>query len=291
MAGAAGVSPSESRLTALWGTWRPRRGPRGSWGSSDAQQAAHLQRRTLEAVYPIVYLDALMLKIRDRGVVQNKACYLVVGVGLDGRKDVLGMWLQRTEGAKFWLAILNELKQRGLEDIFVLCADGLTGLPEAVEAAFPRTIFQSCIVHMIRSSTRFVPWKERKAVCADLKTVYSAASVEDAELALEAFEANWGKRFPMIGKAWRARWSEITPFLAFPEEIRRAIYTTNAIEALNRQVRKVLKTRGHMPNDDAALKLVFLAVRNAKKKWGNPHYTWSQARLQFAVHFGDRIPS
>jgi putative transposase len=250
------------------------------------------QRRPLEAVYPIVYLDALVVKIRDRGVVQNKSVHLVVGVDLDGRKTVLGMWLQSTEGAKFWLSILEELRQRGVQDIFVLCADGLTGLPQAVEAVFPRTIFLTCLVHVIRSSTRFVPWKERKAVCADLRAVYTAANEDEALRALEAFEARWGSRFPMIGKAWRARWAEISPFLAFPAEIRRAIYTTNAIEALNRQVRKVLKTRGHMPTDEAALKLVFLAIRNAEKKWGRPdRRTWAQARLQFVIHFGDRIPS
>lgn len=250
------------------------------------------QRRPLEAVYPIVYLDALVVKIRDRGVVQNKSVYLVVGVDLDGRKTVLGMWVQSTEGAKFWLSILEELRQRGVQDVFVLCADGLTGLPQAVEAVFPQTIFQTCLVHVVRSSTRYVPWKERKAVCADLRAIYTAANEDEALRALEAFEARWASRFPMIGKAWRARWAEITPFLAFPAEIRRAIYTTNAIEALNRQVRKVLKTRGHMPNDQAALKLVFLAIRNAEKKWGHPHRkTWAQARLQFVIHFEDRIPS
>lgn len=249
------------------------------------------QKRPLERVYPIVYLDALMVKIRDKGLVENRAVYVVVGVDMDGQKDVLGMWIQTTEGAKFWLAILNELKQRGVEDILVLCADGLTGLPQAVEASFPTTIFQTCIVHMVRSSTRFVPWKERKAVCADLRKIYTAPNVEAAEDALEDFEAAWGERFPMIGKAWRERWDEITPFLAFPAEIRRAVYTTNAIEALNRILRKVLKTRGHMPNHEAALKLLFLAIRNAKKTWGRPHHSWSQARLQFAIHFGDRIPA
>lgn len=169
---------------------------------------------------------------------------------------------------------------------------GLTGLPQAVEAVFPRTIFQTCLVHVIRSSMRYVPWKERKAVCADLRAIYTAANEAEALRALEAFETKWGSRFPMIGKAWRARWAEITPFLAFPAEIRRAIYTTNAIEALNRQVRKVLKTRGHMPNDDAALKLVFLAIRNAEKKWGRPdRKTWARAKVQFAILFGDRLPA
>lgn len=247
------------------------------------------QRRPLDALYPIVYLDALVVKIRDKGVVQNKSVYLVVGVDPEGRKNVLGMWIQSTEGAKFWLAILDELRQRGVQDIFVLCADGLTGLPQAVEAAFPRTIFQTCIVHMIRSSTRFVPWGERKAVCADLRSIYTATNQEHAERALEAFQVTWGARYPMIVRAWRARWTEITPFLAFPAEIRRAIYTTNAIEALNRQVRKTLKTRGHMPTDEAALKLVYLAIQNAQKRWGAHRETWQQARLQFAVLFPDRM--
>jgi putative transposase len=249
------------------------------------------QCRPLDAVYPVVYLDALVVKVRDKGVVQNKAVYLVVGLDLEGRKHVLGMWIESTEGAKFWLVILDELRQRGVQDIFVLCADGLTGLPQAVEAAFPRTIFQTCVVHMIRSSTRFVPWKERRALCADLRGIYTAMNEEQARLALEAFEGKWGARFPMIGKAWRARWGEITPFLAFPPEIRRAVYTTNAIEALNRQVRKVLKTRGHMPTDEAALKLIYLAIRNAEKTWGDHRHSWSQALLQFSILFADRMPA
>lgn len=249
------------------------------------------QSRPLDAVYLVVYLDALVIKVRDKAGVQNKSVYIVVGVRIDGTKDVLGLWMQATEGAKFWLTILSELRQRGVEDILVLCADGLTGLPEAVEAGFPQAIFQTCIVHMIRSSTRFVPWKERKAVCADLRAIYTADSTETAELALDAFEAKWGQRFPMVGQSWRRRWDEITPFLAFPPEIRRAIYTTNAIEALNRQLRKVLKTRGHMPNDQAAFKLIYLALRNVQKKWGGRDTRWSAALLQFAICFGERIPA
>lgn len=247
------------------------------------------QKRSLEAVYPIVYLDALVMKIRDKGVVQNRAIYVVVGVDTDGRKTVLGLWIQSTEGAKFWLSILNELKQRGVRDILVLCADGLTGLPQAVEAAFPETIFQTCIVHMVRSSTRLVPWKERRAVCAALRDVYTAADITGAEEALAAFEETWGEAYPMIGRSWRERWDLVTPFLAFPAEVRRAIYTTNAIESLHRTLRKSLKTRGSLPHDEAALKLLYLSIRNAKK-WGHPHHSWGQARLQFAIHFGDRFP-
>jgi putative transposase len=248
------------------------------------------QARPLEPVYLVVYLDALVLKIRDKGVVRNKAVYIAVGLGVDGRKEVLGLWIQNTEGAKFWLAILTELRQRGVQDVLVMCADGLTGLPAAVEAAFPEAIFQTCIVHMVRASTRFVPWKDRKAVCADLRTVYTAASVDDAKHALDAFEAKWAARFPMIAASWRNRWSEITPFLAFPAEVRHAIYTTNAIEALNRHLRKTLKTRGALPDDDAALKLLFLAIRNAKNSWGGRNRSWHQALLQFAIHFEGRIP-
>jgi putative transposase len=249
------------------------------------------QSRPLESVYLVVYLDALVVKIRDKGVVDNKSVYLAVGVAADGNKDVLGMWLAPTEGAKFWLSILTELRQRGVQDILVLCADGLTGLPDAVEASFPKAIFQTCIVHMVRSSTRFVPWKERRAVCTDLRRVYGAANAGDAEEALEEFEAKWGARFPMIAKSWRTRWHEVIPFLSFPPALRRAIYTTNAIEALNRQLRKVLKTKGALPSDDAALKLLYLAIRNAKKTWGKHHFSWTQALLQFAIYFEDRIPA
>lgn len=246
--------------------------------------------RPLEPVYLVVYLDALVVKIRDTSGVRNKSVYLAVGQRPDGDKEVLGMWIQDTEGASFWLTILSELRQRGVEDILVICADGLTGMAEAVEASFPLSVFQTCLVHMVRSSTRFVPWKDRRAVCADLRTIYTADSAATAETALTAFEAKWDKRYPMIAPAWRRRWAEITPFLSYPHEIRRAIYTTNAIEALNRQVRKILKTRGHLPTDGAALKLIYLAIRNISKKWGGRNKHWAQARLQFAIHFGDRLP-
>lgn len=247
------------------------------------------QARPIETTYAIVYLDALVVKIRDTGVVENKSVYLAVGVTPTGEKDVLGMWIQSTEGAKFWLAILTELKQRGVQDILVLCADGLKGMPEAVEAAFPKTIFQTCIVHMIRATTRYVPWKERRGVCAELRKVYTAANKEDAARALDDFEKQHGKRYPMIAPAWRARWEEVTPFLAFPQEIRHAIYTTNAVEALNRHFRKVLKTKGHLPNDEAALKLLYLHFKTASK-WIRSPPGWQQAALQFAIYFGERYP-
>lgn len=246
------------------------------------------QKRPLEPLYPIVYLDALVVKVRDSGVVQNKSVYLVVGVDLDGNRTVLGMWIQHTEGAKFWLSILTELQGRGVKDILVLCADGLTGMPEAVSAAFPRTVFQTCIVHMIRSSTRYVPWSERREVCADLKKLYTAISVDAARSALDELKTKWERRHPTMTRAWETRFEEWTPFLAFPQEIRHAIYTTNAIESLNRRVRKVLKTRGALPTDDAAKKLIYLAIQNAGR-WGGRTATWSQALLQFMVHFDDRI--
>jgi putative transposase len=246
------------------------------------------QTRPLEAVYLVVYIDALMTKIRDKSVVQNKAVYTVMGVAADGRKDILGFWIQTTEGAKFWLNIFGELRARGVQDILVMCADGLTGIGEAIEAAFPKAIHQTCIVHMIRSSTRLVPWKERKAVCAELKAVYTAPDEAGALAALDAFEAKWGKRFPMVAPAWRRRWAEVVPFLAFPPELRRAIYTTNAVESFNSQLRKVLKTRGHMPNDEAALKLLFLATRHVTTRW-KPHYDWRKSLMQFAIFFEGRF--
>lgn len=246
------------------------------------------QSRPLEAVYLIVYIDAIFTKIRDKGVVQNRAIYTVMGVAPDGKKDILGFWAQGAEGAKFWLSIFAELRQRGLQDILILCADGLSGIKEAIEAAWPKTIHQTCIVHMIRSSMRLVPWKERKAVCADLRPVYTAPDEQAAEQALTEFERKWGKTFPMVGPAWRRRWSEIVPFLAFPAEIRKAIYTTNAIESFNAQLRKALNNRGHMPSDDAALKLLFLATKHATNRW-KPHYDWRRALLQFAIYFEGRF--
>ena len=246
------------------------------------------QSRPLEPVYLIVYIDALITKIRDKGVVQNKAIYTVMGISPDGRKDILGFWVQATEGAKFWLNILGELRQRGVQDILVICADGLTGIAEAIEAGFPKAIHQTCIVHMIRNSTRLVPWKDRKAVCADLREVYTAADAAAAAQALDAVEAKWGKRFPMIAPTWRRRWAEVVPFLAFPPEIRYAIYTTNAVESFHAQLRKALKTRGHLPNDDAALKLLYLAARHVTTRM-NKSRDWATSAMQFAIYFEGRV--
>lgn len=248
------------------------------------------QSRPLESVYFIVYLDALMVKMRGKSGVQNQAVYSAIGVRADGSKEALGLWVQETEGAKFWLTILTELRTRGVQDIFIICADGLKGMNEAVQASFPKSVFQTCIVHMIRSSTRFVPWKDRKAVCADLRQVYTADCAESAERALTAFEDKWTSKYPMVAKSWRSRWDEVTPFLSYPPEMRRMIYTTNAIEAMNRQLRKVLKTKGHFPTEESALKLLYLAVRNMEKKWGGADRRWNSAMAQFAIYFEERMP-
>jgi putative transposase len=247
------------------------------------------QSRPLEDVYPIVFLDALIVKVRDGGAVRNKACYVAVGVNLEGERDVFGLWFQNTEGAKFWLAVLNELKQRGVRDVLVCCVDGLKGFPEAIEAVFPQAWVQTCIVHLIRHSLRFVPDKHRRAVAKDLRPIYTAVDADAAAQALEQFEADWGERYPMIGKSWREAWEHVIPFLAFPPEVRRVVYTTNTIEALHRQIRKTIKTRGHFPTEEAATKLIYLSIINAKKSWRQTHH-WSSALLSFKIHFGDRLP-
>lgn len=253
-------------------------------------EARAWQSRTLEAVYPIVYLDALFVSIRDAGVVRKKAVYVALGMRLDGHREVLGLWFEGTEGARFWLHVLTELKGRGVEDILFVCCDGLSGFRQAIETAFPRAVVQTCIVHMIRSSLRYVPWNERKALTADLKTIYGAATQGDAELSLEAFEKRWSKRYPSVTKQWRNRWEEIVPFLAFPAEIRKILYTTNAIESLNSQLRKVLRPKGSFPNDDAVFKLLYLALAKAKQKWSRP-IGWSQALAHLAIMFPDRLPT
>jgi len=245
--------------------------------------------RPLEDVYPVIFLDALVLKIREGGSVQRRACYLALGIGVDGDRDVLGMWFQETEGAKFWMQVLNDLKQRGVRDILICCVDGLKGFPEAIEAIFPKTTVQTCIVHLIRNSLKYVPRRQREQVARDLKPIYTAKDADAAQLALEAFDEKWGQRFPVITKAWLDAWEHVIPFLAFPDDVRRVIYTTNAIEALNRQLRKALKTKGHFPNEDAARKLIYLAVRNATPQWTRCG-SWTTALLAFKIHFGDRLP-
>jgi putative transposase len=247
------------------------------------------QQRPLEDVYPVVFLDCLVIKVREGGTVQRKACYLALGVTLEGDRDVLGMWFQETEGAKFWLQVLNELKQRGVRDVLIACVDGLKGFPEAIEAVFPDTWVQTCIVHMIRHSLRYVPRRELAQVAADLRPIYTALDADAAREALEQFDERWGERFPPITKSWNDAWEQVIPFLAFPPEVRRVIYTTNAIEALNRQLRKAIKTKGHFPNEEAARKLIYLAVNNATPAWTKTR-NWTAALLAFKIHFGDRLP-
>ena len=249
------------------------------------------QSRPLDEVYPIIIFDALRVKIRDEGTVRNKAVYLALGFTMDGQKEVLGLWIEQTEGAKFWLRVMNEIKNRGVQDVFIAVVDGLKGFPDAITAVFPDTCVQTCIVHMIRGSLRYVGWKERKAVAADLKAIYSAPTDAAARDQLEAFDEKWGAKFPAIAESWRRNWEHIIPFFAYPEEVRKIIYTTNAIESLNMSLRKIIKNRGHFPNDDAATKLLYLALRNAAKKWTMAPRIWKQAMNQFAVLFHDRFPS
>ena len=248
------------------------------------------QARALDEVYPIVYLDALQVKARDEGRVSNRAIYLAIGVNMSGLKEVLGMWSAETEGAKFWLSVVTEIRNRGVKDIFVACVDGLKGFPEAIEAVFPRTDVQLCLVHLVRNSTKYVSYKDRKRVAADLKTIYRAATAQEAEANLEIFAGKWDPRYPMISKSWRANWSRIVPMFGFPEEIRRAVYTTNAIESLNMSLRKIIKNRPSFPSTDAVMKLLYLALNKISKKWTMPIRDWGAAINQFAIIYGDRMP-
>jgi putative transposase len=248
------------------------------------------QNRPLEEVYPIVYFDALWSKVRDNGPVAKVAVYLALGITLAGQKEVLGMWVANTEGAKFWLHVLTELKNRGVRDIFIGCVDGLKGFPEAMEAVFPVTQVQLCLVHMVRHSLSYVGWKERKEVAADLKRIYRAATEAEAEQALRSFEQKWDRKHPSISKSWRAHWPELITFMKYPAEIRRVIYTTNAIESLNRSLRKISKNRGVFPHQESLLKLYYLALERIAKKWTRPVHNWSEALNRFAIEFGDRMP-
>jgi len=247
------------------------------------------QSRPLEPVYMVVFFDALRVKIRDEGVVRNKAVYLALGVRTDGVKEILGLWIEQNEGAKFWLLVMNELKNRGVDDILIAVVDGLKGFPETINTAFPKTRVQTCIVHLLRHSLKFVGYKEMKVVAKALKAIYQAPTADAAEKNLTEFEAQWGDRYPAIGQSWRRNWEQVIPFFDFPPEIRRIIYTTNAIESLHSSVRKVIKNRGHFPNDEAAAKLIYLALRNIEKKWKMPARAWKEALNQFAVIFGDRM--
>ena len=254
------------------------------------EEVTRWQARPLEAMYPIVYFDALRLKIRDGGTVRNKAVYLALGIDARGYKDVLGMWIEESEGAKFWLRVFNELRTRGLEDVLIAVVDGLRGFPDAIQAVFPQAQIQTCVVHLIRNSLSHVGWKDRKALAADLKPIYQAPNALAAEDALEVFEKSRWARWPAIAQAWRRQWPQVVPFFAYPPEVRLILYSTNAIESLHMQVRKIAKNRGHFPNDDAARKLLYLALRNIAKKWTiMPHRFWRPAANQFTIMFGERF--
>ena len=253
------------------------------------EEVREWQNRPLDPVYPVVFFDALRVKIRDEGLVRNKAVYVALALNPDGEKDVLGLWIEQSEGAKFWLKVVNELKGRGVNDILIAVVDGLKGFPEAITSVFPQTIVQTCIVHLIRNSLAFVSWKDRKAILPAIKAIYRAENADMARIRLEEFEAEWGKRYPAIGQAWRRAWDHVIPFFAFAPGIRKMIYTTNAVEALHRSLRKIIKTRGSFPNDDAALKLLYLAIKNAGMRWRRA-IEWTAAMGQFAIQFGDRFP-
>lgn len=248
------------------------------------------QNRPLEAVYPIIYFDALKVKIRHEGRVVNKSIYLALGVNLSGTKELLGLWVSQNESAKFWLHVLTELQNRGLKDIFIACVDGLTGFADAIEAVFPKTLVQLCIVHMVRNSLAYVSYKDRKAVAADLRLIYTALTEAEAEQRLVEFAEKWDAQYPTISKSWMNHWQRIIPFFAFPSEIRKVIYTTNAIESVNMCLRKVLKNHRAFPSDDSALKVIYLAIANISKKWTMPIPNWKPALNRFAIEFGDRFP-
>jgi putative transposase len=248
------------------------------------------QMRPLERLYAFVFFDALRVKIRDEGTVQNKAVYIAMGYRYSGHKEILGIWIEQTEGAKFWLRVMNELKSRGLDDILVAVIDGLKGFPEAIEAVFPQTRIQTCIVHLLRYSMQFVSWKDRKALAAALKRIYQAPTADVAHQELEDFtHGPWGQKFPMIAESWKRNWEHIIPFFSFPDIVRKIIYTTNAIESLNGRVRKAVQLRGHFPNDEAAMKLIWLVLRNVARKWNSPPVYWRQVKIQLAIQFKERV--
>jgi transposase-like protein len=253
------------------------------------EDVAAWRSRPLDRVYPIIYFDALFVKLREDRSVRSRACYVALGVTCDGEREVLGIWWQETEGAKFWLAVLNDLRRRGVEDVLISCVDGLKGFPEAIEATFPHAWIQTCIVHLIRSSLRYVNYRDQKKVAAALRPIYTAPNAEAAHDQLDTFEEEWGARYPATVAAWRTHWPYVIPFLALPDELRRAVYTTNTIEGLHRQIRKAIKTRGHFPDEQAATKLIYLAIVRADAKWQR-NRTWTAPRAALKIHFGDRYP-
>jgi putative transposase len=253
-------------------------------------EIAEWQNRPLEALHPLVFFDALRVKVRDEGTVRNKAVYLALGVRVDGRKEILGLWIEQTEGAKFWLRVMIELKNRGVEDVLIAVVDGLKGFPDAITAVFPQAQVQTCIVHLIRGSLDLVSYKDRQAVAAALKEVYRAKDADAGAAALDAFAASgWGLKYPAIAVAWRRHWPAVIPFFAFPADVRRLIYTTNAIEALNAKLRRAVRTRGHFPSDESALKLLFLVLNLAEREWRMPPGEWAMAKAQFAILFEERF--
>lgn len=254
-------------------------------------EVAQWQNRPLDSVYPVVYMDAMRVKVRSSGTVINKAVYFVLGINLEGHKDLLGMWIQDNEGAKFWAKILTELRNRGVQDILIACVDGLTGFPQAIASVFPDTKVQLCLVHMVRNSLNYVPWRDRKSVATGLRKVYTAVNLEMAEAELEQFAENWDQHYPMISRSWRRNWPDLITFLDYPPEIRRILYTTNPMESVNAAVRKVTKNRAIFPHDEALKKMFYLAIRNIQKKWTMPIRNWKAALNRFAIEFGDRIPT
>ena len=255
-------------------------------------EVAAWQSRPLESTYAFVFFDALRVKIRDEGIVRNKAVYLAIGLRCDGRKEILGLWIEQTEGAKFWLRVMTDLKTRGVHDLLIAIVDGLKGFPEAITAVFPHTVVQTCIVHLIRYSMQFASWKERKAIAAALKPIYRASDPEAARTALDTFdEGAWGRKYPAIAQSWRRNWDHIIPFFAFSPDIRRVIYTTNAIESLNSEIRKAIRNKGHFPNDEAATKLIWLALQNIAAKWKSPPIYWHAAKAELAIQFEERFVS
>jgi transposase-like protein len=263
-----------------------------------SQEVKIWQARPLDALYPIVYLDCIHVKVRDSGAVRTKAVYLAIGVNMEGHKEVLGLWIAQIEGAKFWLQVVTELKTRGVQDIFIACVDGLKGFPEAIEVVYPKAAVQLCIVHMVRNSLNFVSWKVQREVAADLKTIYTSSTVEMAQQMLGAFEAKWDKDYPSIGQSWRRNWERVIPFFDYPPEIRKVIYapqevplgdTTNAIESINMSLRKVIKTRSSFPTDEAVTKLFYLALNNISKKWSMPIRDWKAALNRFTIQFEERL--
>jgi putative transposase len=253
------------------------------------EEVKQWQMRPLDELYPVVYLDCIFVKLRVDGMVKSQAVFVAIGLNLEGNKEVLGLWTQRSEGATFWLGVLNDLKNRGLEDVFIFCVDGLKGFPEAIETVYPQSHVQLCSVHLLRNSLNYVPWKDRKAVAADLKAIYNAPNEQAAEQALVAFEQTWNDLYPSVSQVWHRHWQRIIPLFNYPIAIRKAIYTTNIIESLNYSLKKVVKTRGAFPDEDALFKVLYLAIKNVQKKWTMPIRDWRRALNWFATLFGDRL--